>query len=144
VNAVITKRTVEAAQGWVFYDGECSFCLNAVARFAPLLHRHHFNLAPLQAPWVRTRLGLKPDELLVEMKLLASDEQVFGGVDALLQIARRIWWAWPLFAFAQLPGAMFLLRTNYCWVAANRYCFSGKCPITKNPVTYQIKLTKPN
>jgi predicted DCC family thiol-disulfide oxidoreductase YuxK len=93
---------------------------------------------------VQKQLGLKPNEPLVEMKLLVNDKTIYGGAEALVQIARRIWWAWPLFTLAQLPGAMFLLRANYRWVAANRYCLSGKCSIPKSPVTNQIKLTKPN
>jgi predicted DCC family thiol-disulfide oxidoreductase YuxK len=129
VNPVIPKQTSEAAQGWVLYDGECPLCLNAVARFAPLLRRHHFDLAPLQTTWVQNRLGLKTDEPLMEMKLLAGDETIFGGAEALAQIARRIWWAWPLFALAQVPGAMILLRGIYCWIAANRNCLNSNCQI---------------
>lgn len=134
MNAVIPERTTEAAQGWVFYDGECPLCLNAAARFAPLLRRHHFNLAPLQAPWVQNRFGRKPGEPLVEMKFLPSDETIFGGAEALLQIARRIWWAWLLFALSQIPGVMILFRKVYRWIADDRNCISGACSIQK-PLT---------
>jgi predicted DCC family thiol-disulfide oxidoreductase YuxK len=129
VNAVIPKRTTEAAQGWVLYDGECPLCLNTVAQFGSLLRRHHFDLAPLQTTWVQNRLGLKIGEPLVEMKLLAGDETIYGGAEALMQIARRIWWAWPLFALAQIPGAMILLSAIYRWIAANRHCLNGSCRI---------------
>jgi predicted DCC family thiol-disulfide oxidoreductase YuxK len=129
VNAVIPKQTIEAAQGWVLYDGNCSLCTNTVARFGPLLRRHHFNLAPLQTPWVQQRLGLKPNEALSEMKLLTGDETIYGGADALVQIARRIWWAWPLFALAQIPGMMILFRATYQHIAANRNCLNGSCRI---------------
>lgn len=131
MNAVIPKQTTEAAQGWVLYDGECPFCLNAAVRFAPMLRRHDFDLAPLQAPWVQQRLGLKPNEPLDEMKLLADDGQIYGGADALLQIARRIWWVWPLFALAQIPGTRILFRAIYRRVAANRHCLSRACSIQK-------------
>lgn len=115
------------ANGWVFYDGECSLCSGTAARFAPLLSRHHFRLAPLQTPWVQQRLGLNPAEPLMEMKLLAADGRVLGGLDALLHIARRIWWVWPLFAVAQIPGMKELLRVVYRWMAANRQCLNGAC-----------------
>jgi predicted DCC family thiol-disulfide oxidoreductase YuxK len=121
----------ETNRGWLFYDGECPLCLNAAARFAPMLHRHHFYLAPLQATWVREQLGLKPGEPLTEMKLLADDGRIFGGADALAQIARRIWWAWPLFALAQIPGTIGFLRAIYHHVAANRSCFNGVCPVLR-------------
>jgi predicted DCC family thiol-disulfide oxidoreductase YuxK len=131
VNALIPKHTSEAAQGWVFYDSDCPLCSRTVKRFAPMLRRHHFVFAPLQAAWAQKRLGLKPGDPLVEMKLLAKDEIIYGGVDALAQIARRIWWAWPLFALVQIPGMMILLRVIYRRVAANRNCFGNACQLPK-------------
>lgn len=131
VKAVVPEQTVEAAQGWVLYDGDCSLCTVAAARFTSMLRRHHFDLAPLQTPWVQQKLGLKPDEQLAEMKLLAANEQVFGGAEALVQIARHIWWAWPLFAIVQIPSAMILLRAIYRRVAANRHCLNGACSLRK-------------
>jgi len=131
VNAVIPERTTEAVRDWVFYDGECPLCTGAVARFAPMLHRHRFNLAPLQMPWTQKRLGLKTGEPLVEMKLLTEYGQIYGGADALAQIARRIWWAWPLFALAHIPGAAILLRTLYQRIAANRNCIGNACQLPK-------------
>jgi predicted DCC family thiol-disulfide oxidoreductase YuxK len=131
MNAVIPKRMTETARGWVFYDGECSLCAGAAARFAPMLRRHHFGLTPLQTPWVQKRLGLKSGEPPVEMKLLAANGQIYGGADALLQIARRIWWAWPWFALAKIPGAMFLFRAIYRRFAANRKCHGNACQVPK-------------
>ena len=104
MNALIQERTTEAAKAWVFYDGECPLCTGAAARFAPLLRRHHFDLAPLQTPWVQKRLVFEPDGTLDEMKLLAENGRIYGGADAPPQIARKIWWAWPLFAISHLPG----------------------------------------
>lgn len=115
--------------GWVLYDGDCPLCATAAGRFASLLGRHGFQLAPLQAPWVQLRLGLRPDEPLIEMKLLAADGLVFGGAGALVQIARQIWWAWPMYALAQVPGAMVLLRWVYRRVAAKRQCLGRVCGI---------------
>jgi predicted DCC family thiol-disulfide oxidoreductase YuxK len=131
VNAVITKRTTEATQGQVFYDAECPLCISAVARFALMLRRHHFDLAPLQMPWAQKRLGLRPGEPLVEMKLLTENGRIYGGADALAQIARRIWWAWPLFALTQIPGTTILWRKIYQRIAANRNCIGNACQLPK-------------
>ena len=131
MNAVITERTTEAAQGWVCYDGECSLCTRAVTRFGPMLRRHHFELAPLQTLWVQQRIGLNPCEPLTQMKLLTADGRIYGGADALLQIARTIWWAWPLYALAQIPGVKVLFRAIYRSIAANRSCFNGTCATQK-------------
>jgi predicted DCC family thiol-disulfide oxidoreductase YuxK len=121
----------EPHRGWVFYDGECSFCTAAATRFAPLLRRHDFRCLPLQTPWVQERLHLKPGELLLEMKLLTAGGKVFGGAEALLQIARNIWWAWPLFVFSFLPGIKFFLDLAYRQVAARRNCLGGQCAFKK-------------
>jgi predicted DCC family thiol-disulfide oxidoreductase YuxK len=129
VNTGIPDKATETAQGWVLYDGECSLCTDAAARFAPMLRRHHFDLAPLQTPWVQQRLGLKPDEALTEMKLLTEDSRIYGGADAFMQITRRIWWAWPLFAISFLPGIKSLLRALYRKIAARRNCIGGQCKV---------------
>lgn len=115
------------ATGWLLYDGECRMCAGAARRFAPLLRRHRLEPAPLQTPALRERAGLKAGEPLVEMKLLAEDGAVFGGADAVLEIARRIWWAWPLYAFSFVPGARPLFRRLYRAVADRRNCISGQC-----------------
>jgi predicted DCC family thiol-disulfide oxidoreductase YuxK len=129
VNTVIPDRTVETAQGWVLYDGECRFCSGTAARFTPMLRSHQFDLAPLQTPWVQQRLGLHPDESLTEMKLLAADGLIYGGADAFVQIARRIWWTWPLYAVSLIPGVRILLRAIYQWIAARRNCADGICAV---------------
>jgi predicted DCC family thiol-disulfide oxidoreductase YuxK len=61
------------------------------------------------------------------MKLLTADGRLFGGADAIVQITRSIWWAWPFYAIAQLPGIKKSLRTIYIRIARNRHCFSGRC-----------------
>ncbi|HEU6448740.1 MAG TPA: DUF393 domain-containing protein [Verrucomicrobiae bacterium] len=115
--------------GRIFYDGECPLCTASVAKFAPLLNPHGFEFAPLQAPWVRLQLGLKPNEPLEEMKFMAANGEVFGGADAVLQIARNVWWGWPLYAFAQIPAVKILLRTIYSRIASNRNCFGNTCKL---------------
>jgi predicted DCC family thiol-disulfide oxidoreductase YuxK len=131
VNPEFSATVADAAPGWVLYDGDCPLCTGAAARFAPLLRRHRFRLAPLQTDWVRRRLALPPDAPLAEMKLLAADGSVYGGAEALVQIARRIWWAWPLFALAHIPGAMILLRAGYGRLASNRHCFGRACQLPR-------------
>ena len=113
--------------GWVLYDGECQFCINNVRRHEKLLRQHGFEPVTLQTPWVRERFGLKPGSELTEMIVLTADGKRFGGADGIAQIARRIWWAWPLFALAQIPGIHFIFRTIYRRVAANRHCLGGMC-----------------
>jgi predicted DCC family thiol-disulfide oxidoreductase YuxK len=128
----MTETSASANRGWLFYDGECSLCTGAAMRFQSLLNHYGFEMAPLQTAWARERLSSEADEVPDEMKLLTDARQIFGGADALLQIARRIWWTWPIFALAKIPGITPLFRVTYRWLAANRTCFGGKCLIPEN------------
>ena len=131
MNPEFPATAADSIIGWVLYDGECPLCTGAAAWFARLLQRHRFRLAPLQTDWVRLRLDLAPDAPLPEMRLLAADGRVYGGAEALVQIARRIWWASPVFALAHLPGGMILLHGFYRRLAANRHCLGGACRLPK-------------
>jgi len=52
----------------------------------------------------------------------------------MVYLARRIWWAWPLWAVSRLPVVMRLLDCGYRWFAARRYCLNGSCEITNKTV----------
>jgi predicted DCC family thiol-disulfide oxidoreductase YuxK len=109
-------------RGWILFDGECSMCRNAVRRFAPLLRRHHFGLAPLQTAWVRERLSLAEEDLLSEMRFLDTHGEVHRGADALIAIAGQVWWARPLSRLARLPPIRAACRKAYRWIARHRHC----------------------
>jgi len=137
----VHTEITETIQGWVFYDADCPFCTRWAWRTDELLARHGWHLAPLQADWVRLRLDLKDDEPLLEMKLLTADGRIFGGADALVHLARSIWWMWPLFAPAQLPGVTLVLRAIYRRIAKNRFCFGRRCALPAKPVARHRHLT---
>jgi alginate O-acetyltransferase complex protein AlgI len=113
----------------VLYDGECSLCVGLAQRCESLLRRHGFAIAPLQSSWVVQRLGRRADEGLTEMGLLTADGRSRGGADALIYLAGRIWWGWPLFALAHLPGMRPILWRLYRWIANRRHCFGGACQV---------------
>ena len=71
--------------------------------------------------------SLLPEAVLTEMRLLLSDGSVYGGADAIIEIARRIWWGWPVFLFGRLPGGRSAMRAIYRRIAARRRCSSGAC-----------------
>lgn len=122
-------QNTQDAKAWVLYDGDCSVCLRFARRFENVLTRHGFALLPLQTPWVRESLGLSDEQLLAEMRLLFPDERVFGGADAVAELARHIWWAWPLWLISRVPGLMPLLRRGYRGFAAHRRCANEACEI---------------
>jgi predicted DCC family thiol-disulfide oxidoreductase YuxK len=110
------------ARGWLFFDADCNFCVKIVRFIAPILAKRGFALAPLQDPRVGQLLALPEDELLREMRLLLGDGRQFGGADAVIAIARDIWWARPVVWLSRIPGMMSVVRTGYRWIAAKRKC----------------------
>ncbi len=123
-------QSVEVA-GWLFYDGECPMCYDSARRMERILARRQFQLCTLQSPDAPQRLGLSGRALLREMRLLLADGRNLGDADAVAEIARRIWWAWPLWLFSRMPGARPLLHAVYRVIAANRHCFGGACKIPR-------------
>lgn len=115
------------ARGWLFFDAECVFCTR-IARFvAPVLKRSGLALAPLQDPRVGALPGMSPAELLHELRFLLSDGKQFGGADAVMAVAREIWWARPLAWLTKIPGMMDLLRSLYDRIAIRRSCAAHSC-----------------
>ena len=118
----------DSTTGCIFYDADCPMCSRWVCRFQNTLTHRGFWLLQLQSPEASKRLHISGPALLHEMHLLLSDGRHLGGADAIVEIARNIWWAWPLWLISRTPGAMPLLRALYRTIAANRTCASLKNP----------------
>lgn len=122
-------------RAWVLYDAACPTCLRLLARVQPSLEANGFRPEPLQSAWVRERLNLPEEQLLVEMRVLTRKGEVLGGADALVYLAgkfargTRPWWAWALLIVSRMPLGMAVLRHGYKWFAARRYCQQGACSI---------------
>jgi predicted DCC family thiol-disulfide oxidoreductase YuxK len=114
VNAEITDNKGDVAANVIFYDDACAFCLAWVRNLGPLLTRRGFTFAPLSGE-------------RFEIRVQFADGIALGGADAIVALARRIWWAWPLWLLAKIPGAMPFLRAAYGVVARNRHCLGGAC-----------------
>jgi len=115
------------ARGWLFFDAECGFCTRTARWLLPILAKRGLAVAPLQDPRVGALLGLPKAELLRELRFLLSDGSQFGGADAVLAVAREVWWARPLVWLAKIPGMMEQLRRGYRWFAARRSCAAMYC-----------------
>ena len=116
--------------GWVFFDRDCRVCTALARRFRSVLAKRGFALAALQDPRVKALLDLPPEELLHEMRVVTTEGAVFGGAQAVVYLARQIWWAWPLYAMSKLPGILRCLEIGYRWFADHRTCVKGSCSIT--------------
>ena len=115
------------AKGFLFFDADCVFCTKIARNLQPILARRNLAVAPLQDPRVATLLGLSHENLMREMHLLMSDGTRYGGADAVVALARQIWWARPLLWLSKVPGVTPLLRAGYRHIAANRNCSSITC-----------------
>jgi predicted DCC family thiol-disulfide oxidoreductase YuxK len=104
----MTVTSTTRLRGWAFFDANCALCAATAARFRGVLARRGFRVVP--------------SGLWGELRLLTADGRTRGGADAVLHLARHIWWAWPLWALAQLPGMHRVTHTGYRWIAAHRYC----------------------
>ena len=132
MNAEITKiQEIADLQGWVLFDGNCPFCCSCAERLERILTRRGFDLAPLQASWLNECLGLGVPEIPGEMLVLTTNGQLHAGADALLYLARRIWWARPIAFLGRLPPLYHLMVKAYRLIAANRMCLGGACPVLK-------------
>ena len=119
-----------ALRGWVFFDRDCTVCTSLARRFRRPLEKRGFGLAALQDPRVQALLAVSPKDLLREMRVATADGKIYGGADAVVFLARQIWWAWPLFAAAKLPGVPWILDACYRWFADHRTCVSGLCSVS--------------
>jgi predicted DCC family thiol-disulfide oxidoreductase YuxK len=115
------------ANGFLFFDAHCVFCTKIARRLQPALQRRNLAVAPLQDPRVATLLGLSHESLMREIHVLMSDGTRYGGADAVVALARQIWWARPLVWPANIPGVMLLLRATYRYIARNRRCAAATC-----------------
>jgi predicted DCC family thiol-disulfide oxidoreductase YuxK len=117
----MTVHNATRLRGWVFYDANCGFCTATAGRFRQILARRGFRVVP--------------SGLWGELRLLTVEGHTRGGADAVLYLARHIWWAWPLWAVARLPGMRRVMHTGYRWIAAHRYCVSDSCSLTSHAHT---------
>ena len=122
-----------APEASVFYDADCRLCVAGARRLRGVLARRQIELVPLKSPRVSAFLGVPEDQLLIEMRLRLRDGTVLGGATAVVEIARRIWWASPLWAMSRLPGAMRPMNAIYRWIARNRTCFNDACNVDTTP-----------
>jgi hypothetical protein len=80
---------------------------------------------------------------MTQMHFLTSGGRRFSGADALLELARFIWWARPLAWFGRLPGVVQALRWAYRKVAERRHRLNKACSIRKRPRPVRVFFDSP-
>jgi predicted DCC family thiol-disulfide oxidoreductase YuxK len=117
-----TDSSDERFRGWLLYDRDCGFCSRWARALEPTLLACGFHVAALQDAWVAATLGLSRDELLRALRLWTPEGGSLLGVDAIVHLARFIFWLKPLAWLARLPVVMRLLRGLYQAIASRRHC----------------------
>jgi predicted DCC family thiol-disulfide oxidoreductase YuxK len=115
-----------APRGWICLDRECATCTTLARLFRPIFEKRGFGFAALQDPRVASLLGLASEELMREMRVVTVGG-TYGGVDAIAYLASQVWWAWPVYLAAKLPGLRSAFRLGYRWFSDHRCCNSGRC-----------------
>lgn len=108
----------KSLRGWILYDGACLACTRSAQRFDRIFRRRGFVFLPLQTNWVMKRLELEPGAPLEEVRVLTAAGRDIGGAEAVIFLARQIWWGWPFVAIARLPGLHKFLDPGYRRIAA--------------------------
>jgi predicted DCC family thiol-disulfide oxidoreductase YuxK len=118
----MTESKGRHARGWLFFDAECEFCTRIARWLGEPMKRPGLAATPLQDPRVASLLGLSPDQLKRTIRFVLSDGQQYLGAEAVLAVVREVWWSPPLAFMSRIPGALFVTRAGYRWVARRRRC----------------------
>ena len=127
----MTDRKGRRARGWLFFDAECKFCSRIAAWLETPLLRRGMALCPLQDPRVGVLLGLSRGELRRAIRFASADGIRYCGADALLALARELWWARLLVYASNLPLMLPIMRAGYQWVAQRRRCRAPHCLVDR-------------
>jgi predicted DCC family thiol-disulfide oxidoreductase YuxK len=113
--------------GWILYDADCRSCTRAATALSHMFNRRGFLFLPLQTPWVSRHFGLTTGAPAAEMHVLTTAGDDYGGADAVIFLAGKVWWTWPLFVLGRLPRVHDVIARAYRWVAAHRGCNHLSC-----------------
>jgi len=115
--------------GWILYDDSCGFCRRWVPFWKNTLRQRGFEIATLQADWVRQKLQLNENDLLQDLRLLLVSGEQIRGADAYRYAMKRIWWAYPVYLFSVAPFGKAIFDWSYRKFATHRHQISRICKL---------------
>jgi len=115
--------------GWILYDDSCGICRRWVPFWENTLRARGFEIAPLQADWVRQQLQLNDNELLQDFRLLLADGRLISGADTYRYAMKHIWWAYPVYVLSIAPVGRNIFDWSYRKFAAHRRRLSQVCGV---------------
>jgi predicted DCC family thiol-disulfide oxidoreductase YuxK len=133
--AVRRLARAEAPAYLVFYDTFCPVCRRSrffLEQF-DIGQRLVFRDIHDRDAMAREASGVSYRRALTEMIVRTPSGGIYGGFDAFRVVARALPGLWPVLPLLYLPGAGWIGRRIYRWVARNRYrlakCESGVCSL---------------
>ena len=131
MNTEITDTKAAKPAGWIYFDGECRFCVAHRKRWGSVFERRGFVWMPLQTAGTAERLGITDAQLQAEMWLELADGRKLSGINAWSAQMRQVWWLWPVGVVLAAPGFNTVGRAVYRWIAKHRHCIGGVCTIPR-------------
>jgi len=115
--------------GWILYDDSCGFCRRWVPFWENTLQKRGFEIAPLQADWVKEKLRSNENDLLQDLRLLLANGDQLQGAEAYRYVMKRIWWTYPVYLFSIAPIGRNIFNWSYRKFAAHRHQISRACKL---------------
>jgi predicted DCC family thiol-disulfide oxidoreductase YuxK len=123
------KHAKTNPSGWILYDDSCGFCRRWIPFWEKTLQKRGFEIAPLQADWVKEKLQLSEIGLLEDLRLLLANGERVQGADTYRYAMKRIWWTYPAYLFSIAPLGKNIFDWSYRKFATHRYKISRACKI---------------
>jgi predicted DCC family thiol-disulfide oxidoreductase YuxK len=114
---------------WILYDDSCGICRRWVPFWERTLQKRGFEIAPLQADWVKEKLQLSECDLLQDLRLLLANGDTIQGANTYRYAMKRIWWAYPVYLFSIAPIGRKIFNWSYRKFATHRHQISRACKI---------------
>jgi predicted DCC family thiol-disulfide oxidoreductase YuxK len=115
--------------GWILYNDSCGICRRWVPFWERTLQKRGFEIAPLQADWVKEKLQLSESDLLQDLRLLLANGETIQVADTYRYAMKRIWWAYPGYFFSIAPLGRNIFNWSYRKFATHRHQISQACKI---------------
>ncbi len=140
VEWIETRQAINAKEGRaiLLYDGRCGFCLESIKRLRVLDLFGWIDLLDfhLQPDLPKLNPTLTPERCRSEMILIEPNGRLSGGFDAFRRMCPRMPMLWVVLPLVYLPGARWVGRRLYRWVATHRYllhrnptCSTNQCAL---------------
>jgi predicted DCC family thiol-disulfide oxidoreductase YuxK len=121
------NNQINTPLGYVLYDGACGFCCWWIPFWKNTINKTGYDIAPLQAKWVREKLKLSDELLNRDIVLLKQDGSKLVGADAYIFGMRTVWWSRPVGYLLGLPGFIQSTWAFYKLFNRNRFFVSRIC-----------------